>query len=145
MKKLLILLLAAGLFTSCNNNKGKNNENTSNREKDDYTKRDSSSGDKDKTNDDGTKEHSKNDPADNNNANDSDSDKGGWSISDEDRFLDDCTGTATENVGATRAKQYCNCMLLKIKRMYSTYAEAERKLTTMSQEQINELAVDCNR
>ena len=89
--------------------------------------------------------------ADNNNSNnneDIDNDKSdyadGWTRSDEDKFVDECFGTASKNVGRTRANQYCDCMLAKIKKMYSSYNEANLKLGGMSQDQINRLAEDCN-
>jgi hypothetical protein len=79
---------------------------------------------------------------------DADADKsnyaGGWSRSDENKFIDECAGTATKNVGEERANQYCKCMLNKMKREYSNYAEAERALSRMTQDQINRLAEDCN-
>jgi hypothetical protein len=68
----------------------------------------------------------------------------GWTRSDEDKFVDECFGTASKNVGRTRASQYCECMLAKIKKMYSSYNEANLKLGRMSQDQINRLAEDCN-
>ena len=70
---------------------------------------------------------------------------GGWTRSDENKFVDECVGTASKNVGETRANQYCDCMLDKIKKMYSSYAEATLKLGRMSQDQIDRLAEDCNK
>ena len=69
---------------------------------------------------------------------------GGWTRSDENKFIDECAGTATKNVGEERANQYCKCMLNKIKKEYATYAEAEKALGRMTQEQINRIAEDCN-
>lgn len=67
-----------------------------------------------------------------------------WSKIDETKFLADCQGTAVQNVGADRAVQYCDCMLQKLKNSYSSYAEAERKLGSLTQEEINAMALDCN-
>lgn len=69
---------------------------------------------------------------------------GGWTRSDEDRFVNDCISTARKNVGQSRAEEYCECMLRKVKRMYSTYNEADRGLKGISQAEIEELAEDCN-
>ncbi len=69
---------------------------------------------------------------------------GSWTRSDENKFVAECFGTASKNVGETRANQYCDCMLDKIKKMYSSYNEANLKLGRMSQDQINRLAEDCN-
>ena len=83
----------------------------------------------------GDNEENNNDKSDNNSS---------WSRSDENKFIDECAGTATKNVGEERANQYCKCMLNKMKREYSNYAEAERALSRMTQDQINRLAEDCN-
>jgi hypothetical protein len=79
-----------------------------------------------------------------NNNDKSDYTSNGWSRSDENKFIDECAGTAAKNVGEERANQYCKCMLNKMKREYSNYAEAERALSRMTQDQINRLAEDCN-
>lgn len=70
---------------------------------------------------------------------------GGWSSADEQKFLDECKGTAVPNVGAARAGQYCGCMLDKLKSMYSSYDEANEKLKNITEAQLNALAADCNK
>lgn len=67
-----------------------------------------------------------------------------WDIEDENKFITDCEITASENVGLSRAKEYCRCMLGKIKEMYSSYEIAEEKLNTISKEDLSKLASDCN-
>jgi hypothetical protein len=69
----------------------------------------------------------------------------GWSQADENKFMEECADEATKNVGAARASQYCDCMLQKMKKMYSNYDEANRKLASKSQEDINAMAADCNK
>lgn len=68
----------------------------------------------------------------------------GWTRSEENKFVDDCVGTAKQNVGLSRATDYCNCMLDKVKRLYSTYSEAERELGHATQDDIRRLAAGCN-
>ncbi len=137
MKKLLIFLMAFSLFTACNNDKGKNTRDDKNadyRDKDDYGNED------DRKNDDNRK--------DDNNNEDNNTDKSdyadGWTRSDENKFVAECSDEAAKNVGETRANQYCDCMLNKIKKMYSSYNEANLKLGRLSKEQIDRLAEDCN-
>ena len=68
----------------------------------------------------------------------------GWTKSDESRFMSDCEGTAKQNVGAARANEYCDCMLQRMKKMYSSYTEADRDLAGATQDEINKLAAPCN-
>lgn len=135
-------MLTASLFVACNskNSKDKDDRN-SNKEKDDYSnsndKKEDSKGDKDADYNNDKKENT-----DNTSKND-DSDAG-WSRSDENKFMDDCEGTAKQNVGAARANEYCDCMLQRMKKMYSSYTEADRDLAGATQEEINKLAAPCN-
>lgn len=130
MKKTLILLVAVSFFTACNNDKSskdKNDRNSSdNQNKDDYRNNEN--------NTDNNKNESR----------DKEDNTASWPRSDENKFMDDCEGTAKQNVGAARANEYCDCMLQKIKKMYSSYMEADRKLAGRTQEEINQLAADCN-
>lgn len=68
----------------------------------------------------------------------------GWTRRDEDKFVNDCIGTARQNVGQARAEEYCECMLRKVKRMYSSYNEADRELKGITQRELEDLAADCN-
>lgn len=123
--------MAISLLSACDNKKEKVREKSSTT-KDDY-RSDESTRDKteDKTSDDRTES----------NANDN---TGNWSRSDENRFMDDCVMEAEKNAGAARANEYCDCMLQKIKKMYSNYAEADRKLAGISKTELDELAASCN-
>lgn len=58
--------------------------------------------------------------------------------------MSDCEGTAKQNVGAARANEYCDCMLQRMKKMYSSYTEADRDLAGATQDEINKLAAPCN-
>jgi hypothetical protein len=80
-----------------------------------------------------------------NNNNNNNNTQSGWTSSDESKFMSSCEGTASKNVGAARANQYCDCMLQKLKNSFSSYDEANRGLGNKSQEEINQLAADCNR
>jgi hypothetical protein len=140
MKKVLIFLMAISLLTACNNDKNaKVDRDKTSTDKDDYRKDDK----KDVDDRDKEKDDTKSDVKET--REDTDTDKSeSWSRSDENKFMDDCEGTAKANVGAARANEYCDCMLQKIKKMYSSYIEADRKLAGSSQDEINRLASDCN-
>lgn len=133
MKKLLMFLMAVSLLTACNNDKKPTrdkDDRSSTRDKDDYRNSDDKTDSKDDRDQDDTRTN--------------DNDSQGWSKSDENRFMDDCEGTAKENVGAARANEYCDCMLQRMKKMYSSYKEADDDLKGATQEEINKLAAPCN-
>jgi len=138
MKKVLIFIMAVGLLTACKDDKNSKDKDgmTTTKDKDDYGKKDDKMDDsKDtKNSDDKMTDDSKSD----------DNVGTGWSKSDENKFMDDCEGTAKVNVGAARANEYCDCMLQRMKKMYSSYAEADRELAGATQEEINKLAAPCN-
>ncbi len=67
----------------------------------------------------------------------------GWTASEEKRFMDECEGSARPNVGAARANEYCDCMLQKTKRVFSSYAEADRGLTQLPE--LQSMIDDCNK
>lgn len=74
----------------------------------------------------------------NTNTNNNNSD--GWTSSDERRFMNECENTASAKVGGTRAREYCNCMLGKLKRATSSYADAEG----LSESELQTMMDDCN-
>ena len=120
MKKLLILLLAAGLFTSCNNNKGKNDRtdrDTTKTSKDDYNSGDKSSDkDKDKDNTDQNKD---------NNGNTDNNSRGTWSSVEVDAFITNCVSSAVNGgMQRTKADSYCNCMQRKLETLYPNVNDA---------------------
>ena len=119
-----MFLMAVSLLTACNNDKKPT------RDKDDYRNSDDKTDSKDDRDQDDTRTN--------------DNDSQGWSKSDENRFMNDCEGTAKENVGAARANEYCDCMLQRMKKMYSSYKEADDDLKGATQEEINKLAAPCN-
>ncbi|MEI2737292.1 MAG: hypothetical protein V9F01_00740 [Chitinophagaceae bacterium] len=135
MKKLLIFLMAVSLLTACNNDKKNTrdrDDRSSTREKDDYRNSDDKTDNKDDMGKDDARTE------------DRDTDNQGWTRSDENKFMDDCERTAKENVGAARANEYCDCMLQRMKKMYSSYKEADDDLKGATQEEINKLAAPCN-
>lgn len=120
MKKFLILLLAAGLFTSCNNNKGKNDRtdrDTTKTSKDDYNSGDKSSDkDKDKDNTDQNKD---------NNGNTDNNSRGTWSSVEVDAFITNCVSSAVNGgMQRTKADSYCNCMQRKLETLYPNVNDA---------------------
>ncbi|MFL5808740.1 MAG: hypothetical protein ACJ749_04415 [Flavisolibacter sp.] len=64
----------------------------------------------------------------------------GWSTTDERTFMNQCTNTATPNVGTQRAKAYCSCMMGKIEKEFPVYTD----INGMTKEQLNAWAKDCN-
>jgi len=127
MKKTFILFIAFSFFAACNNDKGPKGQNSSeNKSKDDY-----------RSNEKNT-EDSKSD------SRDEEVKTANWTRSDENKFMIDCESTAKENVGVARANEYCDCMLKEIKKSYSSYAEANLKLSGITQEDVKKLAAPCN-
>ena len=129
MKKLLILLMAFSLFTACNNEKGARNDRdsrTNSRDKDDYRNEDDR--DKDKTSDrddrdrddDRTSDDRNTDDRDNDRTSDRDDDRksSGWSSKDVDDFVSSCVSTAVSGMSRTQAENYCECMQVKLERLY---------------------------
>ncbi len=136
MKQLLILITAFSLFaTSCNNDKSsKNDRDTKSTTKDDYRDNDTKNSEDDedkKSTDDGKDDSKKTTGA-------------RWTTSEETKFINECVGSAEPNVGRARAEEYCDCMLKKMERLYSSYNEANTALMGSSQDEINQLAAECN-
>lgn len=128
MKKLLMILMAFSLLTACKDKKEADAKKTETKSTDDYRSGDNLN----------SKEKEKKDKPENS------INSSLWDIEDENKFITDCEITASENVGLSRAKEYCRCMLGKIKEMYSSYEIAEEKLNTISKEDLSKLASDCN-
>ncbi|MEO6611351.1 MAG: hypothetical protein ABIT05_04435 [Chitinophagaceae bacterium] len=125
MKKLMILLLAAGLFTACNS-KSKT-ESSSSREKDDYNSRSNDSG-KNVAPTDNTKVNENPPVTDNTNSTDNTtsytaSEK--WPASERISFISNCVSTAVEGkMDAGLAKRYCECMQVKMEVLYPDIRDA---------------------
>ena len=158
MRKLFIFILAAAVFISCdnlrNNRNDKNNtDNKDNRYDNRNDNRDNrndnqnnnNNNNRDNRNDNNTTDNNTNrndnNYNNNNNNNNNNYNNGRWPSNDEDKFTNDCVRTATPNVGETRAKEYCSCMLGKIEKLYPTYDDAEKKMT---QADMQPLADQCN-
>src|SRR4051812_4462047 len=140
MRKILILFLLAGAMAACNNDRMKNNRDNTDRtdSRDRNTDRTT-----DRTTDDRNTSDNTNDRSDANGYNDKNdrSSNDGWSRSDEDQFMGDCERTARKNVSAERPNEYCDCMMKKIEKVYSTLDDANRKMTEAD---MQPLADDCN-
>ena len=68
--------------------------------------------------------------------------EGDWSNSDEQKFMNTCLQNAM-NAGSDRqtSTAHCQCTLKKIQKKYSSYAEADQKMT---REQVNAIEQECN-
>jgi hypothetical protein len=114
MKKILVLLLAAGMFTACNNDKGVtrdddrlNTRDDRNREKgdDDYDNR---GDDNYETRNTKNKSNSK-----------------GWTSADRNEWRTACNQQIGQSVA--NARDLCDCVLTKLEAEYSNYREADAK------------------
>lgn len=150
MKRLLILVLAASLFTACNNKA----KTSTTRDKDDYSKQDTTKADKDKGMDkDNTnnKDNNKDNNNDNNNNSSNNGDNnttssgGGWSSSEVDAFVTNCVSSAVGGgMQQSRASSYCTCMEKKLETLYPDVNDAG-KLTEedMNSPSMKRLVKDC--
>ena len=134
MNKLLLWIVAACFFTACNNKKTTKEESRTDTTK---TKTTSTTDNKPQTDNDKPPTDVTNNDASNI------STESGWVESDKTRFMYECETTAKQRVGATRANEYCNCMLDKLQGRYKSYAEANRE-TSKSEEDMNNFVDECN-
>jgi len=122
MKKLLILFMAFGLVAaSCNNDKKANNDKgNTNRDKDDYNNREND--------DNGNKRR------------DEDDDNGrGWSSADKRQWMNLCTSNRDiESLGETKATNYCECILDKMEKRFSSLQKADAEGGQQLGEQLGE-------
>ena len=132
MKKVLIFILAFSVFAACKNEKNSKAKNSgSSQQNDDYRNSNDNKADAGKENEESLSQ--------------SDDVGAGWSSTDENHFMNTCESTAKENVGAARANEYCDCMLQRMKKKYASYIAANRDLEGATQDEINKLAIPCNR
>jgi hypothetical protein len=140
MKKLLILFFATSLFVACNNNKkdDRRSDRDREREKDDYrTVDDEKESDRDADyKDDRRKDDSYEKETE------KDYSSGGWSSADVRSFVSECVPEAAKN-GLTReqATEYCECMQVKIERMYPDINDAAK--IDMESPKIQQMVLDC--
>ena len=141
MKKIFLFMLAAFMLTSCDSFKGSNSKDDDTEEEEPKKKKkknvDEEDEDDEEDNDDEPQTKKKKKPSDE--EEDLDNEDKGWTKQDEKTVLDQCVSVA-EKKNPAKAEAYCECMLNKVKKLYSNMNEFDRKLTT---EKANELAVDC--
>lgn len=121
MRKLIILILAAGLFISCNNDKkaDKRSDRDTEKNKDDYSSDDKDS--KDNKDADYKDDRDKEETTDRDN---NDSGGGNWSKSDVNIFVDNCVSEAVKGgMQRTKATDYCECMQRKLEVLYPNSAD----------------------
>jgi hypothetical protein len=129
MKKLLILFLAFGLLTACNNNKTKADKTDNGKtEKENTDNKDA------KTTD--NKESDNKETTDNNTS--------GWPQKDRDDFIGSCVDKAYESSGdRALSENYCECMLGKIEQKYPNIEDAKKLTDTDINALLTEYAEGC--
>jgi hypothetical protein len=143
MKKIVALSVVLSLFMACSNDQDKKSPGT--RDKDDYSVSDKKETDsKDRMTDGDGKTPAETDKG-NTDSGPTEQEGRSWSSSEENKFMRVCEGTATEKVGAARANEYCDCVLQKLKRIYPSYADADRKLQEVgADEKLAQITDECN-
>jgi hypothetical protein len=63
-----------------------------------------------------------------------------WPAVEEYNFMSRCEASAIENMTSDNAKRYCNCVLEKLKKSYSSAADAE---SVLSEKAITQFAIEC--
>lgn len=127
MRKLLILLLATTLITSCKNDK--KTERRPDREKDDYRSRD------EETKDTGKDADYKDDNTSRDKENNSEN-KGSWSSEDITSFNQQCLQTLNNN--RELSDKFCPCLLSKMQKKYASLSEMDTKSTEEEGRQMGE-------
>ena len=125
MKKLLVFILALGLFSACKDKKAPDPRDKGDYYKDDYRNDDrnnNNNGDDENRNnrnnrnndDENTNDRNNDEPSDNGNTG------GSWGSANEDVFVSNCVSSAASSGTFTKAqaKSYCSCMLEKLERKY---------------------------
>jgi len=134
MKKLLILLMAFSLFTACNNEKSARNDRDSrsnnSRDKDDYRNDDDRDKDKNSDEDEDSRDKDRNKDRDNDDRTTDDRDdnksSGGWTSREVNEFVTTCVDAAEKGMSTTQARNYCECMQVKLERLYPNSNDAAR-------------------
>lgn len=123
--------MASGIFISCNNDKNAKQTNTKSTTEDTVK----NSGKPEETN--GNRETTTNSTEITNGDN-----SRGWTSDSENLYMYECIREAEKNTNKTIATKYCECTLEKVKANYSSYNEANTKLT-LNQNLMQEIANDC--
>lgn len=153
MRKVLVLLLAVSLFTSCKDNKKTDRRDDRNYERDDYRNNDDRNNDRnnddrnnDRNNDDRNSRNSdyNNDDRDNrNNRDNGDDNSSNWTSADRNTFIDNCVPEAEKNGLSNRqATSYCTCMQKGVERMYPDKNDVDK--LDMNSAEVKRMVQDCN-
>jgi|GEM_PF-4336494 len=150
MRQLTLLLLAAFLFTSCDNLKTKDSSKSEEDTEETATKK------KKKKAIDEEEENAEDEPTttkkkrsssddeltDEESTNDDETSSDyvqGWTKAQQKKFFNQCAETASKQVGQERAQEYCNCMMKKIEKRYPNADD----INQMTESEINKLAITC--
>lgn len=146
MRKILIIFLAAFVFTSCDNLKAKSEDEKESvkmkkslddeEEDEEATPKKKKKKQVEEDSDDYVSEDENETESDN-----SSNYRKGWSDAEKDNFVNTCVSKATSSMGEKLATNYCNCMLEKIETLFPDPNQAgdlsETKMTQMARECLN--------
>ena len=142
MRKLLILFLAAGIFVACNNDKkdDRRSSRDRDRESDDYRSKDREDDRRNTDYNDDRKDDR--DDSYNKDNDDRKSSSGGWSSAEVDAFVSECVPAAEKNgLSRAQATEYCECMQVKIEKMYPDVNDAAT--IDMESPKMQQMVRDC--
>jgi hypothetical protein len=129
MKKLLIVFSAVSLFfAACNNDKAATKEETKSTSNKEDSRDDKSSKDDNSSNDD-------------NSSREDNSSSKGWSVMEVNQFVNSCVGEAEKGMTRATAQKYCECMQVKIEKMYPVAMEAAG--IDMNSDEVKQMVMDC--
>lgn len=151
MRQLTLLLLAAFLFTSCDNLKTKDSSKTDEDTEETTTKKkkkkalddEEESEEEEPTTTKKKKRSSSDDEVtDDESANDEETTSDyakGWSKADRQNFVSTCAEKASSKMGQEKAEEYCTCMMNKIEKRYPNSADVQQ----LTESDITKLAMTC--
>jgi hypothetical protein len=148
MRKLMVWVVAAFLFASCDNLKTKDSSSSEDDQEETTKKKKKAINEEDALDEEVKPVKKKkaitddDEPSDEESATDDETTSDysdGWSSSDQNKFMTNCTETASKSMAQERAENYCDCMMKKIEKRYPNSAEVNK----LSESEITKLAKTC--
>ena len=146
----MLLLLAAFLFTSCDNLKTKDSskseedteETTTKKKKKKALDDEEENAEDEPTTTKKKRSSSDDEVADEENVNDDETTTDyvkGWSKAERRKFVSTCAEKASTNMGQEKAEEYCTCMMNKIEKRYPNSADVGQ----LTEDEVTKLALTC--